>query len=106
MALEDTLDGSGWEVWDDSKAQALGSDVHVYQSPIFQRNERVWDSFGVMSCLVFTVPHQAKVCWALPKQGEVQGKPLCMYPRWVAVHIKEEAVPPTFAKGNVEKKCG
>lgn len=68
--------------------------------------ERVWDSFGVMSCLVFTVTHQAKVCWALPKQGEVQGKPLCMYPHWVAVHIKEEAVPPTFAKGNVEKKCG
>lgn len=39
VANGDMLDSSRWEVWDDSRAQALGSDVHIYQPLILQRKE-------------------------------------------------------------------
>lgn len=37
VATRDMWDHSGWEVWEDSRAQALESDVQALQCLVFQR---------------------------------------------------------------------
>ena len=39
VANGDTRDRSGWEVWEDSRAQALESDVQAFQCLVFQQKE-------------------------------------------------------------------